>query len=91
MAASEVGGQLRHLRLGAGRSRSKDLQAGPLPPGGIEVQVLDHGYAEQYEKATGKKPDWFTTNGDVFPVGSSKMKPFRRRRPTASAAFRART
>src|SRR5436190_14031295 len=27
---------------------------------GIEVQVLDHGYATQYEKQHGKKADWFT-------------------------------
>lgn len=52
------------------------LKPGQLPPGGIEVQVLDHGYTVQYEKSTGKKPDWFTTNGDVFPVGKAKMKPF---------------
>lgn len=52
------------------------LPPGQLPPGGIEVQVLDHEYAAQYAKETGKKPDWFTTNGDVFPVGKSKMKPF---------------
>ena len=52
------------------------LKPNSLPPGGIEVQVLDHGYAEQYEKQTGKKPDWFTTNGDVFPVGKSNMTPF---------------
>lgn len=52
------------------------LKPGSLPPGGIEVQVLDHGYQEQYEKQSGKKADWFTTNGDVFPVGKSKMKPF---------------
>src|SRR5689334_1419979 len=26
---------------------------------GIEVQVLDHGYAEDFEKQNGKKPDWF--------------------------------
>ena len=45
-------------------------------PTGIEVQVLDHGYAEQYEKESEKKADWFTTNGDVFPAGTSKMKPF---------------
>ncbi len=45
-------------------------------PSGIEVQVLDHGYLEDYVKRTKKKPDWFTTNGDVFPVGSSKMRPF---------------
>lgn len=54
----------------------KDLPKGKLPPGGIEVQILDHGFAEQYEKKTGKKSDWFTTNGDVFPVGKSKMTPF---------------
>ena len=43
---------------------------------GIEVQVLDHGYATQYEKQTGKKPDWFTTHGDVFPIHGATMKPF---------------
>ena len=43
---------------------------------GIEVQVLDHGYAEQYEKETGKKSDWFTTHGDVFPIHGASMKPF---------------
>lgn len=53
-----------------------DLKPNQLPKGGIEVQILDHGYAEQHEKATGKKPDWFTTNGDVFPVGTSKMIPY---------------
>lgn len=53
----------------------KTLKPGQLPHG-IEVQVLDNGYAENYEKQNGKKSDWFTTHGDVFPVGSSKMKPF---------------
>ncbi|MBI3849302.1 MAG: DUF1080 domain-containing protein [Verrucomicrobia bacterium] len=43
---------------------------------GIEVQVLDHGYAEQYEKQHGKKSDWFTTHGDVFPIHGASMKPF---------------
>ena len=47
---------------------------------GIEVQVLDHGYAEQYEKETGKKSDWFTTHGDVFPIHGATMKPFGRHR-----------
>jgi hypothetical protein len=51
------------------------LEPGRLPHG-IELQVLDHGYAEQYEQRTGKKPEGFTTHGDVFPVGSSKMTPF---------------
>lgn len=43
---------------------------------GIEVQVLDHGYAEDYEKQNGKKSDWFTTHGDVFPIHGASMKPF---------------
>jgi hypothetical protein len=47
---------------------------------GIEVQVLDHGYAEQYEKENGKKSDWFTTHGDVFPIHGATMKPFGRHR-----------
>lgn len=45
---------------------------------GIEVQVLDHGYATQYEQQTGKKADWFTTHGDVFPIHGATMKPFGR-------------
>jgi len=45
---------------------------------GIEVQVLDHGYAEDYEKQNGKKSDWFTTHGDVFPIHGATMKPFGR-------------
>jgi hypothetical protein len=40
--------------------------------------VLDHGYAEQYEKENGKKSDWFTTHGDVFPIHGATMKPFGR-------------
>ena len=62
----------------------------PLKPGqlphGIEVQVLDHGYKENYEKG-GKKADWFTTNGDVFPVGDSKMTPFPPVSPNGSRSF----
>ena len=80
----ELVAEWRHLKSGgnsgifvwASEKALTGLKPGQLPPGGIEVQVLDHGYAEQYEKSTGKKPDWFTTNGDVFPVGSSKMTPF---------------
>ena len=45
---------------------------------GIEVQVLDHGYTAQYEKQHGKKADWFTTHGDVFPIHGASMKPFGR-------------
>jgi hypothetical protein len=54
----------------------KDLKPGQLPPGGIEIQVLDLGYAERWEKEKGKKSDWFTSHGDVFPVGKAKMTPF---------------
>lgn len=45
-------------------------------PHGIEVQVLDLGYAELYTKQTNKPADWFTSHGDVFPVGPVKMRPF---------------
>ncbi|HUR59884.1 MAG TPA: family 16 glycoside hydrolase [Opitutaceae bacterium] len=41
---------------------------------GIEVQVLDHGYAEQFEKRTGKKSTSFTVHGDVFPIQGATMK-----------------
>ncbi len=62
-----------------------------LPPGklphGIEVQILDHGYADQYRERTGKEPDWFSTNGDVFAVGTSKMKPFPPLSPNGSRSF----
>jgi hypothetical protein len=75
----------RHLKSGgnsgvflwATPESIKDLENGKgRLPTGIEVQVLDHGYTEQYEKSSGKKADWFTTNGDVFPTGTTKMKPF---------------
>lgn len=74
----------RHLKSGGNsgifiwtsETALTELKPGQLPPGGIEVQVLDHGYAEQYEAKTGKKPDWFTTHGDVFPVGKANMTPF---------------
>ena len=85
----------RHLSSGgnsgifvwAPESVLKDLPKGSLPSAGIEVQVLDHGYTEQYEKSTGKKADWFTTHGDVFPVGGSKMKPFPPVAPDGNRSF----
>lgn len=63
------------------------LKPGSLPKGGIEVQVLDHGYADQYRKSTGKTGDWFTTDGDIFAVGTSKMKPFPPLSPDGSRSF----
>ena len=65
----------------------ENLPRGKLPPGGIEVQVLDHGFTVQYEKSTGKKADWFTTDGDVFPVGSSAMRPFPPVSPDGKRSF----
>ncbi|SFI28686.1 3-keto-disaccharide hydrolase [Planctomicrobium piriforme] len=65
----------------------ENLPRNKLPPGGIEIQILDHGYTELYEKSSGKKGDWFTTNGDVFPVGRSKMKPFPPLSPSGERSF----
>lgn len=62
------------------------MKPGELPQG-IEIQILDHGYAEDYEKKQGKKSDWFTTHGDVFPCGVAKMKPFEPVAPNGSRAF----
>jgi len=53
-----------------------DLKPNQLPRGGMEIQILDEGYAENYEKKNGKKSDWFTCHGDVFAVGTSKFHPF---------------
>jgi hypothetical protein len=86
--------QWRHLRSGgnsgvfvwATEESLKALKPNALPHG-IEVQVLDHGYTTQYEKQTGKKADWFTTNGDVFAVGKSKMNPFAPLSPDRSRSF----
>lgn len=87
--------QWRHLKSGgnsgvflwATEEALTDLPPNKLPPGGIEVQILDHGYKEQYEQKTGKKAEFFTTNGDVFPVGKSKMKPFPPLSPNGSRSF----
>ena len=51
-----------------------DLEPGKLPRSGIEVQVLDLGYEENWKSSRGQHSDWFTSHGDVFPVGASRMK-----------------
>lgn len=56
-------------------------------PCGIEIQVLDHGYTEQYEKSSGKKATWFTTNGDVFAVGTNSLTPFPPTSPDGHRSF----
>jgi hypothetical protein len=53
-----------------------DLPPGQLPRSGIEVQVLDLGYEVNWEESKGSPSDWFTSHGDVFPVGSSSMTAF---------------
>jgi hypothetical protein len=92
----ELVAQWRHLQSGgnsgifvwATPESIQELEQGKgRLPTGIEVQVLDHGYAERYEKQTGKKPDWFTTNGDVFPTGSTTMEPFPPVSPNGKRSF----
>jgi hypothetical protein len=92
----EMVAQWRHLQAGGNSgiflwATPESIQAleagkGRLPTG-IEVQVLDHGYTEQYEGQTKKKADWFTSHGDVFPTGSTKMKPFPPISPDGSRSF----
>lgn len=63
------------------------LAPGVLPRAGIEVQMLDHGYAARHEQRTGTRGDWFTTNGDIFAVGESKLRPFEPTSPDGSRSF----
>jgi hypothetical protein len=91
----ELVAQWRHLRsagnsgifVWAPEEALNGIAAGRLPRGGIEVQILDNGYAEQYEKKKGKKGDFFTTHGDVFAVGTSKMTPFTPTSPNGKRSF----
>ena len=71
----------------AGAAGLEELPPGKLPRLGIEVQMLDHAYADQYEKKNGRKGDWFTTNGDIFAVGNSKLKPFPPLSPGGERSF----
>jgi hypothetical protein len=91
----ELVAEWRHLRSGgnsgiflwAPEEALKPLKPNALPGVGIELQVLDNGYAEQYEKSSGKKADWFTTHGDVFPMAGSRMKPFSPVAPDGKRSF----
>jgi hypothetical protein len=91
----ELVAEWRHLKSGgnsgifvwAPKTALEGIKPNALPRGGIEVQILDHGYRDQYEKETGKKATWFTTDGDVFPVGTSKMNPFPPLSPDGSRSF----
>jgi hypothetical protein len=91
----ELVAQWQHLQSGgnsgifvwAPAAALEGLKPGKLPQTGIEVQILDHGFTKQFEKQTGKKADWFTTDGDVFPVANSKMTPFAPVAPVGSRSF----
>jgi hypothetical protein len=91
----ELVGQWKHLTSGGNSGffvwttdeALKDIKPGSLPKGGIEVQVLDHGYAENYQKKNPGKTMFFSTNGDVFPVGTSKMTPFPPLSPNGARSF----
>ncbi len=90
----EIVCEWRHLR-DAGNSgifvwtipESLERLTGPGLPHGIEVQVLDLGYKDRYEKGGTRKADWFTCHGDVFPVGDSKMTPFPPVAPNGRRSF----
>lgn len=85
----------RHLRAGGNSgvfvwvppAALDGLAPGVLPKAGIEVQMLDHGYRQQYEARTGRAGDWFTTHGDVFAVGESRLEPFPPISPDGSRSF----
>jgi hypothetical protein len=64
------------LFLWCPESAFTDLPPGTLPRSGIEVQVLDLGYEENHRRDQGRPSDWFTSHGDVFPVGGSTMTAF---------------
>ncbi len=63
------------------------LKPGALPQAGVEVQMLDHAFREQYEKQSGRPGDWFTTDGDVFAVGTTKLTPFPPLSPNGARSF----
>ena len=64
-----------------------DLQPGNLPDAGIEIQMLDHGYRDEYRQRTGQEGEWFTSHGDVFAVGRSELNPFPPLSPDGSRSF----
>jgi hypothetical protein len=90
--------QWKHLKPGgnsgvfvwASEESIKALHAGTHNkrlPDGIEVQILDHAFRDNYEKKTGKKGEFFTTHGDVFHTGTARMKPFEPTSPNGQRSF----
>jgi len=59
----------------------------PGLPSGIEVQILDPGFAEVYRgNDPNKDTSWFTSHGDVFPV-RQKLDVFPPKSPNGSRSF----
>ncbi len=91
----ELSLEWRHLRSAGNsgvfvwvpESALKDLEPGKLPDAGIEIQMLDHGYTDQYRKRSAREPDWFSTNGDIFAVGKSTLEPFPPLSPNGKRSF----
>jgi hypothetical protein len=90
--------QWKHLKPGgnsgvfvwASEESIKALHAGTHNkrlPDGIEVQILDHAFRDNYEKKTGKKGEFFTTHGDVLHTGTARMKPFEPTSPNGQRSF----
>ncbi len=91
--------QWQHLKPGgnsgvfvwASEASIKALEAGTHNkrlPDGIEVQILDHAFRDNYRaKNKGRADDWFTTNGDIFATGTAKLDPFEPRSPNGSRSF----
>ncbi|WP_406700519.1 DUF1080 domain-containing protein [Singulisphaera sp. Ch08] len=71
----------------APKAALEGIKPNTLPSGGIEVQMLDHGYFDLYKKQTGKDGTFFSTNGDIFQVGTSKLTPFPPLSPNGSRSF----
>jgi hypothetical protein len=91
----ELVAEWKHLESGGNsgifiwtsREAIDTIKPNGLPQCGIEVQILDNGFADKYEKEHGQKGDWFTTHGDVFPVGTAKMKPMPPTSPSGERSF----
>src|SRR5258707_1149570 len=78
VANFELVAEWKHLRSGgnsgifvwAPEKALEGIKPNSLPRGGIEVQILDHDYRQKYEKKSSKKATWFTTDANVFAVGT---------------------
>jgi hypothetical protein len=85
----------RHLEFGGNSGiflwvpmqAMENLPPDRLPNYGIEIQMLDHGYHQLYQQRTGRRGEFFSSHGDVFAVGESKLDPFPPLSPNGSRSF----